>query len=381
MVLEDGTEFVPLQFSSVDVQLLELRRLQVSEIARAFRIPPHMLADLERTTHHNAEEMGQQFLEGCLLAHIVNWEQAMRRALLTPEERQRYSIEFLVDGFARAALAPRYEAFSKATAGAAWMSANEARAKENLPPIEGGDVLMQPLNMTPADEERSPSHDRPPRLEVKFTAPTEAGMFEGLASLFGSSPTPSATWSPRAPSAARLTSTQRPAACRRCCGRTTPPRPIGTWTDIRETPEGLRVQGKLILETSAAREALRADARGRDLRASASASAPRPRAPQGRPAADRRRPGRDARSSPGRAPTPGFAHVKEAPMSVDLTPARRRGRAAAELPPEIATGSRTIETRTAPICRPRHPARQGRDPARPPERARVEVQEDREASS
>jgi HK97 family phage portal protein len=153
LILEDNASFEALTFSSFDLQHLELRRFAVSEIARAFRIPPHMLADLERTTHNNAEEMGSQFLQLSLLPHIVNWEQAMRRALLTPAERQRYTIEFLTDGIARAALAQRYEAFGKATAGAAWMTANEARARENLPPIEGGDALMQPLNMQPSDEE------------------------------------------------------------------------------------------------------------------------------------------------------------------------------------------------------------------------------------
>jgi HK97 family phage portal protein len=152
LILEDGAAFEALTFSSVDLQHLELRRFQVSEIARAFRIPPHMLADLERTTHNNAEEMGSQFLQLSLLPHLVNWEQSMRRALLTPAERQRYTIEFLTDGIARAALAQRYEAFGKATAGAAWMTANEARARENLPPIEGGDALMQPLNMTSSDQ-------------------------------------------------------------------------------------------------------------------------------------------------------------------------------------------------------------------------------------
>ena len=50
-----------------------------------------MLADLERTTHNNAEEMGSQFLQLSLLPHIVNWEQALRRSLLSPEERQRYT--------------------------------------------------------------------------------------------------------------------------------------------------------------------------------------------------------------------------------------------------------------------------------------------------
>jgi HK97 family phage portal protein len=152
LILEDNASYEGLTFTSTDLQHLELRRFQVSEIARAFRIPPHMLADLERTTHNNAEEMGSQFLQLSLLPHIVNWEQAMRRALLTPEERQRYTIEFLTNGIARASLGQRYEAFAKATAGAAWMTANEARARENLPPIEGGDALMQPLNMTPSDE-------------------------------------------------------------------------------------------------------------------------------------------------------------------------------------------------------------------------------------
>jgi HK97 family phage portal protein len=152
LILEDNASFEALTFKSVDLQHLELRRFQVSEIARAFRIPPHMLADLERTTHSNAEELGAQFLQLSLLPHLVNWEQCLWRSLLTPAERQRYTIQFLTDGIARAALAPRYEAFGKATAGAAWMTANEARARENLPPIEGGDALMQPLNMQPSDQ-------------------------------------------------------------------------------------------------------------------------------------------------------------------------------------------------------------------------------------
>jgi HK97 family phage portal protein len=110
-----------------------------------------LLADLERTTHNNAEEMGAQFLQLSLMPHITNWEQAMRRSLLAPEERQRYSIEFLVDGIARAALAPRYEAYSKAM-GAGFMTANEARARENLPPMPGGDELRVPMNTEPADQ-------------------------------------------------------------------------------------------------------------------------------------------------------------------------------------------------------------------------------------
>jgi HK97 family phage portal protein len=171
LILEDDAAYEGLTFTSTDLQHLELRRFQVSEIARAFRIPPHMLADLERTTHNNAEEMGQQFLQLSLLPHIVNWEQALRRALLTPAERERHAIEFLTDGIARAALAQRYEAFGKATAGAAWMTANEARARENLAPIEGGDALIQPLNMTPSDE----AARRCPCCCLSMASPTTPG--------------------------------------------------------------------------------------------------------------------------------------------------------------------------------------------------------------
>jgi HK97 family phage portal protein len=152
LILEDNASYEGLTFSSTDLQHLELRRFQVSEIARAFRLPPHMLADLERTTHSNAEEMNLQFLELTLLPWLVNWEQALRRALLSPEERRRLTIEFLTDGIARANLRERYEAFGKATAGAAWMSPNEARARENLPPVDGGDDLRMPLNTAPADQ-------------------------------------------------------------------------------------------------------------------------------------------------------------------------------------------------------------------------------------
>ena len=107
LILEDNASLRGLTFTSVDLQHLELRRFQVSEIARAFRIPPHMLADLERTTHNNAEEMGSQFLQLSLLPHIVNWEQALRRSLLIARGAATVlTIEFLTDGIARAALAP-----------------------------------------------------------------------------------------------------------------------------------------------------------------------------------------------------------------------------------------------------------------------------------
>ncbi|PTR14964.1 HK97 family phage portal protein [Cereibacter azotoformans] len=145
LILEDGMDFVPVSFSSVDLQFLELRRHQVAEIARVFRIPLHLLQELERTTHSNAEHMGQQFLTLTLLPWLKLWEGAIRRALLTPEERAVYHAEFLADDIARADLAARFEAYAKAVTNGL-LSPNEIRAAENRAPYAGGDQFRLPLN-------------------------------------------------------------------------------------------------------------------------------------------------------------------------------------------------------------------------------------------
>ena len=145
LILEDGMDFEPLQFTSVDLQFLEMRRHQVAEIARGFRIPLHLLQELERATHNNAESMGQQFLSLTLLPWLKCWEGAIRRALLTPEERQEYYAEFLTDDLARADLAARFDAYAKAVTNGL-LSPNEVRAAENRAPYAGGDQFRLPMN-------------------------------------------------------------------------------------------------------------------------------------------------------------------------------------------------------------------------------------------
>src|SRR5690606_40354779 len=100
-ILEDGTEFEPIQFSSTDAQFLELRRFVIEEIARAFRVPPTLLGDLQRATWRNSEEMGRQFLQLCLLPWLEVWQGALTRTLLRPEEREEYFLEFVVDDLLR----------------------------------------------------------------------------------------------------------------------------------------------------------------------------------------------------------------------------------------------------------------------------------------
>lgn len=144
-ILEDGVTFEPHQLSSVDAQFLEMRKFQLQEIARIWRIPAHLMGDLERTTHNNAEEMGAQFLSYCLMPILKLWQDAIRITCLTPEERREYYVAFLVDDLARADLAARFTAYSQAI-NAGVLNPNEIRAMENRGPYEGGEVFMRPVN-------------------------------------------------------------------------------------------------------------------------------------------------------------------------------------------------------------------------------------------
>lgn len=159
LILEDGMDFEALQFTSVDLQFLELRRHQVAEIARGFRIPLHLLQELERATHNNAESMGQQFLSLTLLPWLKCWEGGIRRALLTPEERPEYYAEFLTDDLARADLAARFDAYAKAVTNGL-LSPNEVRAAENRAPYAGGDQFRLPMNTEDANTARGGNGSR-----------------------------------------------------------------------------------------------------------------------------------------------------------------------------------------------------------------------------
>jgi HK97 family phage portal protein len=149
-ILEDGTDWVQTQLSSVDAQFLELRKFQLQEIARVWRVPLHLLADLERVTFSNAEQMGAQFLSFTMMPILRAWQDALRMTLLTPEERRAgYYVEFLLDDLARADIAARFTAYSQAI-NAGVFSPNEIRAMENRGPYAGGETFMRPVNTAPA---------------------------------------------------------------------------------------------------------------------------------------------------------------------------------------------------------------------------------------
>ncbi|HTE81434.1 MAG TPA: phage portal protein [Reyranella sp.] len=143
-ILEDGVEFQPFTFNSVDLQFQELRSFQVIEIARAMRVPPTLLMDFGRATWGNAAEMAQNFLTYGIMPWLKLWQGAIAR-LLTAEEQAEYLAEFLVDDLVKADIAQRFAAYAQAVTNGV-LSPNEIRAMENRPPYQGGDEFRRPMN-------------------------------------------------------------------------------------------------------------------------------------------------------------------------------------------------------------------------------------------
>nr|WP_281290158.1 phage portal protein [Nitrospirillum amazonense] len=148
LILEDGVEFQPLQLNSTDAQYLELRKFQIQEIARVWRVPLHLIADLERITYSNAEILGSQFLTFCILPLVRIWVDSLSLTLLTPEERKTLYIAFDTDSIARADMAARFASYSQAiTSGV--LNPNEARRLEGRAPYAGGDEFVRAVNVAP----------------------------------------------------------------------------------------------------------------------------------------------------------------------------------------------------------------------------------------
>ena len=149
-VLEEGMKFSPISIAPDQAQFLETRKFQIDEIARIFRIPPHMIGDLEKSSFNNIEQQSLEFVKYTLDPWVSRWEQAMRRALLMPEEKKMYFFKFNVDGLLRGDYQSRMNGYAVARQNG-WMSANDIRELENLdriPEEEGGDLYLINGNMT-----------------------------------------------------------------------------------------------------------------------------------------------------------------------------------------------------------------------------------------
>jgi HK97 family phage portal protein len=149
-VLPNGVKAHELSGSNEAAQFLETRQYQVIEICRAFRVPPHMIQDLTRSTYSNIEVQGTEFVQHCLLPHLKRWEAAISRDLIVDDER--YFAEHSVSGLLRGDHASRSAYYVSALQNG-WMTINEIRELENLNPIgPEGDKHFVQLNMTTLDK-------------------------------------------------------------------------------------------------------------------------------------------------------------------------------------------------------------------------------------
>ncbi len=147
MILEEGMKIDKIGVPPNDAQFLETRQWQVTEVARWFRIPPHLIGDLMRATFSNIEHQGLDFLIYTMRPWLTRWEQHLTQSLFTNKERGTYYSEFLVDALLRSDIVTRYNAYATARQWG-WLSVDDVRAMENMNPIAGGDQYLTPLNMT-----------------------------------------------------------------------------------------------------------------------------------------------------------------------------------------------------------------------------------------
>ena len=150
-ILEEGMKYTPISIAPEQAQFLETRKFQINEIARIFRVPPHMIGDLEKSSFSNIEQQSLEFVKYTLDPWVVRWEQSLSRALFTPEEKKKYFFKFNVEGLLRGDYQSRMNGYATARQNG-WMSANDIRELENLdriPAEEGGDLYLINGNMLP----------------------------------------------------------------------------------------------------------------------------------------------------------------------------------------------------------------------------------------
>jgi HK97 family phage portal protein len=152
-ILEGGMTAQVLSINPKDAQLLESRAFNVEEIARWFRVPPHMIGHSEKSTSWGTgiEQQMIGFLTFTLRPWLTRIEQHINKDLLSPAEQSRYYAEFTVEGLLRGDSTARKEFYSSALQNG-WMNRNQVAAMENQPSMNGGEVYTVQSNLIPIDQ-------------------------------------------------------------------------------------------------------------------------------------------------------------------------------------------------------------------------------------
>jgi len=149
-VLEEGMHYTQIGIPPEEAQFLETRKFQLNEIARLYRIPPHMVGDLEKSSFNNIEQQSLEFVKYTLDPWVIRWEQSLQKALLLSSEKGKVIIKFNVDGLLRGDYASRMSGYATGRQNG-WFSTNDIREMENLNPIsdeEGGNLYLVNGSMT-----------------------------------------------------------------------------------------------------------------------------------------------------------------------------------------------------------------------------------------
>lgn len=149
-VLEEGMKYQSIGIPPEQAQFLETRKFQINEIARIFRVPPHMLADLDKSSFSNIEQQSLEFVKYTLDPWVVRWEQSLQQSLILPSEKPSIFVKFNLDGLLRGDYQSRMAGYATGRQNG-WFSANDIRELENMnriPEDEGGDLYLINGNMT-----------------------------------------------------------------------------------------------------------------------------------------------------------------------------------------------------------------------------------------
>lgn len=143
-VLEEGMKYQQIGIPPEEAQFLETRKFQINEIARLYRIPPHMVGDLDKSSFSNIEQQSLEFVKYTLDPWVIRWEQSLQRSILLPGEKGKYFIKLNVDGLLRGDYQSRMNGYAVGRQNG-WFSANDIREMENMNPIpdeEGGNLYL-----------------------------------------------------------------------------------------------------------------------------------------------------------------------------------------------------------------------------------------------
>ncbi len=167
LVADKGLKFNPTSSNAQQAQFIENRKFQISEASRIFRVPPHMLGDLERATFSNIEHQSIEFVTFAAMPWLKRWEMAINTQLINKARRGKFYAEFNVDGLLRGDIKSRYEAYQIGLQNK-FLNPNEVREMENKNPYEGGDEFSGAANLYGDATEETPDEE-PSELEAAAT--------------------------------------------------------------------------------------------------------------------------------------------------------------------------------------------------------------------